>query len=223
MEEFYQHLSFRVVQNHVLKLRAVSARLKKALENNRGLTVDIRIGQVAATDFKSDFLTKWKGRLNFYCEHDWQPHSVWFCEIIKALSEDRINLNVLGLAVNGQNLHRLANAFMPIMQHKKAIGQLRIAYVGQASELGADVLQTLRRAAVDVRMDLYCIGRDSGGQQACEYLPRLQDAGIALKVLSLRSVLPESLHISRYLRTRFRMQAIAYDEMSHYRPCDTNI
>jgi hypothetical protein len=191
MEEFYQEPSFRFVENHILKLRAVSSTLKNALENNRALTVNIRLGQVAAIDFKTDFLTKWKGRLNFFCEHDCQPRSLWLNEIIKALSEERItNLNVLGLAVNGQNLKMLADAFVPIMKHKKAIGQLRIEYVGQASVLGADVLQNLGRAAVDVRVDLYCIGRDSGGQQACEYLPRLNHAGIATNVLSLRLVLP---------------------------------
>jgi hypothetical protein len=182
-----QNAAFQFICDYVIRLRVVSAALRAVLEDNVDISINIRISSAGIKKMRRNFLLRWKGTLNLYCEPEWQQNAPWFLELMQALKHDKPPIiNLLRITLRSCSLQTLASCLAPDLS---VIRRLHLVFRGPARDFlsSSAPLQTIGRAIPAVHVDLSLAGRDNSGRRACSCLQILRDAEIELIALSLRS------------------------------------
>ena len=175
-----------MVQNRVMHLRLVSKTIMMALQSNSSLNVKFRINAAGMENLSTDFLEKWRGRIQLECKLPCTSDSRWFNTVRYALLSARLRpLSLLSLSISGKDLHSLVETLVVM---GTVIQQLEIAYLGNGEELlaAAAPIASLGHA---LTMKISVQGEDPGGRQMSLWVKRLIASSIRIISLSFRSVL----------------------------------
>jgi hypothetical protein len=174
----------QVVRDRVLKLRLVNKEIKKTLETNDFLSINICVNDVGVESLKSDFLQRWRGSMHLYCTLPWTIGSQWFKEMKGAVVSGLLRPpNLLSLSVEGNNLLPLTESLVGI---SSGIQELRIAYRGNGMYLVA-AAAPLASLGGALTVEISVEGTDFGGIQTAALLQHLLALSIRLGTISLRS------------------------------------
>jgi hypothetical protein len=179
------HLALsEAVEDRLSNLRLVSRDIKRALEKNACLKINVYVSNEEEQSLMADFLQRWQGSLNLhYTRRGWTPDSTWFKGFKDAILLGRFRPpSLLSLLVDESNLLQLAEALRVI---STAIQRFRILYQGKGAELlaAAEPLASLGRA---LTLEISLKGEDLGGAQTSLWLQQLHASSIEPCSISFR-------------------------------------
>jgi hypothetical protein len=178
-----QHAAFRFLRDRVLMLRSVNSKLKQALHEETGVSLNIRVNQ-SVLKLNQDFLFSWKGTLFIYMKCESSDSHCWLQSLAAALAfENKPRIGLLDLDVEGQTLPTVVDLLAVALADKKAVHRAVLRYVGSCRPIAAARLAALQ-AVVPTEVIANIMANSAA--DAIDGLSALHGSGVAVSTLVLR-------------------------------------